>query len=485
MDRNYWLDLFTGRTWEEFKEHGADVTGFRSTRRQRTQDIQPGDYLLCYLTGLSRFIGVLEVKSGLYEDDTRIWKDAVFPLRFDVDLIYELTAGTAVPVMNLRDKLSIFENLSSPHAWTGFFRGSPALFDPNDGGVITEAIRDAIANPVSRDYDERIYWRRPRTFESTGGKINQTSDAEGTRSREDFLRMSKEEIVDAVIELLQSRPNHSCKSSDLPSQTLRLLGVRTRGAPRQQCEKRIGRIVTGLKRGRIVETYKTSRNRRVRLSADFEERLEQYKKNQEKRVASSLEAEADEPGDYTSEEDRFINDIGLPELPDDDTDDLLGELSGEMEDEVQTPQTLYKKEQTTFAKKRDVLTSLNKILTEEYQLQSESQFRKLILMLSLAKNVQAKVHIGYYGSGYARLVVSSQLPFSSEAMKELLEWCSHPEFVGRLCIETPKGTPNFVIKKELELSRYSDDDVAAVVDEILRQSKEFAEIIESHSYEFE
>ena len=166
MGRSYYLDLFTGKTWEEFKKNGAKVSGFRRTRHKRAKTIKPGDYLLCYITGLSRFIGVLEVKSEPYEDDTPIWEDTVFPIRFDVDLLYELTPETAIPVFNLKDKLSIFQNLSSPHAWTGFFRGSPAKFKVNDGPIIVEAIKEAMVNPVTRKYDEAKYWRRPRKFES-------------------------------------------------------------------------------------------------------------------------------------------------------------------------------------------------------------------------------------------------------------------------------------------------------------------------------
>ncbi len=166
MSRDYWLDLFTGKTWEEFKKNGAKVSGFRSTRRRRAQDIKPGDYLLCYLTGLSRFIGVLEVKSACYEDDTPIYEDALFPIRFKVNLIYELTPDTAVPIETLKGKLSLFKGLSSPHAWTGFFRGSPALFDPGDGDIVVEAIKETMAHPVTRGYDQAKYWRRPRQFES-------------------------------------------------------------------------------------------------------------------------------------------------------------------------------------------------------------------------------------------------------------------------------------------------------------------------------
>jgi hypothetical protein len=60
QSRDYWLDLFTGTTWQEFLDAGAGVSGFRERRWKTVQRIKPGDYLLCYLTGVSRFIGVLE-----------------------------------------------------------------------------------------------------------------------------------------------------------------------------------------------------------------------------------------------------------------------------------------------------------------------------------------------------------------------------------------------------------------------------------------
>ena len=167
MGRRYWLDLFTGTTWEEFKAHGGATSGFRERRRNMARKIKPGDYLLCYLTGLSRFIGILEVQSECFEDHTSIWKNADFPFRFKVKIITDLTPKTAIPVQELKDKLSIFQNLTSPHAWTGFFRSSPAEFKQKDGEVIVQSIQDAIANPVQREYDEAKYNRRPKIFESS------------------------------------------------------------------------------------------------------------------------------------------------------------------------------------------------------------------------------------------------------------------------------------------------------------------------------
>lgn len=57
----YWLDLFTGTTWDEFRAVGANVSGFRKRMRRTVDRIQPGDILLCYLTGVMRWVGALEV----------------------------------------------------------------------------------------------------------------------------------------------------------------------------------------------------------------------------------------------------------------------------------------------------------------------------------------------------------------------------------------------------------------------------------------
>jgi hypothetical protein len=54
MARTYWIDLFTIGTWKEFLNHGGDVSGFSEKRRVTVQRMKPGDYLLCYLTRVSR-----------------------------------------------------------------------------------------------------------------------------------------------------------------------------------------------------------------------------------------------------------------------------------------------------------------------------------------------------------------------------------------------------------------------------------------------
>ena len=92
MKRNYWLDLFTGTTWEEFLKAGANISGFRDSRWSTVQKIKTGDYLICYLTGVSRFIGILEVVDKPFKDNSTIWKDEDFPSRLKVKVDRNINA---------------------------------------------------------------------------------------------------------------------------------------------------------------------------------------------------------------------------------------------------------------------------------------------------------------------------------------------------------------------------------------------------------
>jgi predicted RNA-binding protein len=113
--RNYCLGLLTGTTWQEFLTVGANIFGFRERRWRIFQRIKTGDYPLSYLTGISRWIGLLEVISTPYRDSTPIWKDAEFPCRLRVKVLIALRPETAVPVLDLQERLSIFRDLVALH----------------------------------------------------------------------------------------------------------------------------------------------------------------------------------------------------------------------------------------------------------------------------------------------------------------------------------------------------------------------------------
>ncbi len=179
QNRRYWLDLFTAKTWQEFLDAGAKVSGFREARWRTVQQIEPGDYLLCYLTGVSRFIGVLEVTSNPFKDNTPIWKDEVFPSRVEVREVVILTPETAVSIHHLKDRLTIFQDLSSPNAWTGHVRGSPARWKNSDGEAVVEAIMEAHSNPILRQIPKGKLDERPKPVPGTGGSFTVPDSEEG------------------------------------------------------------------------------------------------------------------------------------------------------------------------------------------------------------------------------------------------------------------------------------------------------------------
>lgn len=167
----YWLDLFTAKSWQEFLDAGGVTSGFSASRWSTVQRIKPGDYLLGYLTGISRFIGVLEVVTSPFQDNAPIWSDAEFPSRVRVKVLHALTPATAVPVLELRADLSVFQGLSNPNYWSGAFRGSPALWTPDDGRIVVAAVEQAVRDPLERPVDNAKLGHRPKTFRTSIGDV--------------------------------------------------------------------------------------------------------------------------------------------------------------------------------------------------------------------------------------------------------------------------------------------------------------------------
>jgi hypothetical protein len=180
MTRTYWLDLFTIETWQEFQDHGSDVSGFSEARWPTVQKMKPGDYLLCYLTRISRWVGVLEVVGQPFVDEQPIWTSAVYPSRVPVRTVLTLAPEHGVPVLDMRDELTVFENLGNPNQWSGPFRGSPGKWKAADGDAVVRALEDAEASPVERPIG-KLARRRAKTAkprESSDGVVIGPEDEE-------------------------------------------------------------------------------------------------------------------------------------------------------------------------------------------------------------------------------------------------------------------------------------------------------------------
>jgi len=151
---------------------GGSVSGFPESRWKIVQQVRVGDYLLCYLTGISRFIGVLEVVKGAYKDSTKlIWHDDTYPCRLGVKTMEILTPETAIPILELKDRLTIFDADRNSSSWTGYVRAAPARWKDADGQAILQAILEAKRHPVSRPFDPKKLVRRPFALKSRVGAV--------------------------------------------------------------------------------------------------------------------------------------------------------------------------------------------------------------------------------------------------------------------------------------------------------------------------
>lgn len=169
---NYWLDLFTVQTYDEFQKAGAKVSGFRERQWNRCQRMQPGDKLLCYLIGISRWAGVLKVTGPAYRSEERIWVTEVFPVRLTVEAEILLPPEHGIPHQSLMPTLH-----SPAKAWAGYLRGSPNLLKPEDGKVILDALLKAKETPVLRPYDKKKAERTPAAPKT---KADSNDEGDGT-----------------------------------------------------------------------------------------------------------------------------------------------------------------------------------------------------------------------------------------------------------------------------------------------------------------
>jgi hypothetical protein len=170
---NYWLDLFTGTTWEEFRKAGANISGFRHRMRQSARRVKPGDVFVCYVTGVMRWVGALEVVAAT-RDASPIWESDAFPVRFAVKPLVMVDPECGVPLERFEGRLDFYRGPKDRGGYKGFLRMSPNRFKrEGDGMVILEALREAKRNPVAIPVDPRKLARKPSYFkvEFRKGKV--------------------------------------------------------------------------------------------------------------------------------------------------------------------------------------------------------------------------------------------------------------------------------------------------------------------------
>ncbi len=143
----YYLDLFSPETYEAFARSDRSISGFRMRQRNVARRVKPGDKFICYMTRLSRWMGLLEVLDGPLVDETPIFypENDPFVVRFRVRPLVWLAVEKAIPIHENRvwNELSFTRGQSKrSSSWTGKLRGSLVRLDDSDGAFLEGLIRE-------------------------------------------------------------------------------------------------------------------------------------------------------------------------------------------------------------------------------------------------------------------------------------------------------------------------------------------------------
>lgn len=156
----YYLDLFSPETYQAFSRSGRDISGFRARQEKIASRIQPGDILVCYMTKLSRWIGLLEVLSPSFVDTTPLFLEHNDPfiVRFNVKAIVWLDKEHAIPIRDdeVWSTLSFTKGQDKTSSqWTGRVRSSLSQIALRDGQFLEKLLRNQAKQHKEYPLDER------------------------------------------------------------------------------------------------------------------------------------------------------------------------------------------------------------------------------------------------------------------------------------------------------------------------------------------
>ena len=127
------------------REHGFRVIGAKEGRRRMAEQIEPGDRIAFYVTGVQAFGGIVRVTSEMYEDREKIWpgkpgKVDPYPWRFETDPEVVLEEDEFVPAVELAGELEHVRKWPAEH-WQLAFQGQLRTVSEADAQLLERRIR--------------------------------------------------------------------------------------------------------------------------------------------------------------------------------------------------------------------------------------------------------------------------------------------------------------------------------------------------------
>jgi len=158
----YFVDVFSVATYEEFSCTDKAQAGFHPKRRAWVTKIKPGDKLLCYLKGVSCWIGVLEVTGPMVDNGSEDEADE-FSLKFPVKPLVWLGKGQLLPIKreDVWAALSFTKNIApGAGGWNAIVRSSGVRLPSSDGEFLEQRLasqqEQGLADGIADDDWEKL-----------------------------------------------------------------------------------------------------------------------------------------------------------------------------------------------------------------------------------------------------------------------------------------------------------------------------------------
>ena len=125
----YWIIVTSRENYEATRDRNFTIQGVKSRHRKKAMEMQPGDKLIYYVTGIQQFAGTAEVTSTFFEDDEPIWKskgkkqDENYPWRVHIKPERILDEAGWVDSEEFKDKLEYIKKWPAEH-WKLAFQGN-------------------------------------------------------------------------------------------------------------------------------------------------------------------------------------------------------------------------------------------------------------------------------------------------------------------------------------------------------------------------
>jgi hypothetical protein len=149
-----WILTGSPENFAATREHGFRVIGMKERRRRQALEMEPGDRIVFYLTGVGRFAGSVRIVSEMYEDRAPIWpggtagkagrpgKADAYPWRFETEPEVVLDEPDFVPAESVKDELEHIRKWPAEH-WKLAFQGQLRMVSDADAQLLMHRFRAA------------------------------------------------------------------------------------------------------------------------------------------------------------------------------------------------------------------------------------------------------------------------------------------------------------------------------------------------------